>query len=216
MNHPLPLVVVGGGGFGREVIDVADAINAAASVTVWDVVGVVDDAPSDVNLDRLLTRGIPYLGTVDQHLDESGRAHYVVGIGSPRVRQVIADRYDAAGWTAATLIHPTATMGCDVRVGEGSVVCAGVRLTTNICLGRHVHLNLNSTIGHDSEIGDFVSVNPLGSISGDCVIEDGVLIGVAAVVLNRLRVGAAAVVGGSACVVKDVSPNATVKGVPAR
>jgi hypothetical protein len=218
VTGPRPLVVVGAGGFGREVIDVIDAINGSATAPTpsWDLVGVVDDAPSEVNLERLRKRGSTYLGTIDQHLRESVPAHYVVGIGSPKVRQMIAMKFDDAGWSAATLIHPSATMGFDVRIGVGSVVCAGVRLTTNIGVGRHVQLNPNVTVGHDTELGDFVSMNPASSVSGDCNIEDGVLIGVAAVVLNQLRVGAAAVVGGSACVVEDVPASATVKGVPAR
>ncbi|HEX2893679.1 MAG TPA: acetyltransferase [Marmoricola sp.] len=216
MSSPRPLVIAGAGGFGREVIDVVDAINDTALEPVWVVMGVVDDSPSDVNLERLKKRGTPYLGTVDLHLSESSAAHYVVGIGSPQVRRRIAERFDGAGRRAATLVHPAATTGFDVRIGEGSIICAGVRLTTNIRLGRHVHLNPNVTVGHDTDLGDFVSMNPASSVSGDCVVEDGVLIGVAAVVLNQLRVGAGAVVGGSACVVKDVPQSATVKGVPAR
>lgn len=211
-----PIVIVGAGGFGREVIDVIDAINAEADAPVWEVLGVVDDAPTEVNLGRLERRGTPFLGATDEPLGWANPVHYVVGIGSPRVRRTIADRYDEAKLWAATLAHPSATQGFDVRIGEGSVICAGVRLTTNIQLGRHVHLNLNVTVGHDTTMRDFVSVNPLASISGDCLIETGVLIGVSGVVLNGLTVGDGATVGGSACVVRDVPPDAIVKGVPAR
>ena len=216
MTGPQALVVVGAGGFGREVIDVVDAINGAAPAPEWELCGVADDMPSRANLERLSRRGAAYLGTVEELLSRAEPAHYVIGIGSPDVRRSIAERFDQAGWSAATLIHPSATWGFDVRVGEGSVICAGVRLTTNIGLGRHVHLNPNVTVGHDTELGDFVSMNPARSVSGDCTIEDDVLIGVGAVVLNQLRVCAGAVVGGNACVVKDVLPGATVKGVPAR
>lgn len=214
------LVVVGAGGFGREVLDVVDAVNAAAGTPTWSVAGVVDDRPNDANLAHLGTRGVGYLGTTDDLAGPEAGAgrptHYVVGIGSPAVRRVIAERLDAAGLVPATLVHPSATHGFDVEVGPGSVLCAGVRLTTHIRLGRHVHLNLNATVGHDTTIGDYVSANPLSSISGDCVLEDEVLIGVAGVVLNGLRVGRGSVVGGSACVVRDVEPGVVVKGVPAR
>lgn len=213
------LVVVGAGGFGREVLDVVDAVNAAADAPVWTVAGVVDDRPTDANLAHLRTRGVPHLGTTADLIDAdpaSRPTHYLVGIGNPAVRRTIAERLDGAGLVPATVVHPSVTVGFDVEVGPGSVLCAGVRITTHIRIGRHVHLNLNATIGHDTVIGDYVSANPLASISGDCVIEDEVLVGVSGVILNGLRVGRGSVVGGSACVVKDVPPGVVVKGIPAR
>ncbi len=210
------IVIVGAGGFGREVIDVVEAINAETREPHWKVRGVVDDAPSRVNLRRLAARDIEFLGGTELLAAWAGETSFVVGIGSPHVRRRIAERFEDAGLDAATLVHPSVTRGFDVRIGPGSVICAGVRLTTNISIGRHVHLNLNSTVGHDSSLGDYVSVNPLASISGDCAIENDVVIGVAGVILNGLTVGRGSVVGGSACVVKDVPPDVVVKGVPAR
>jgi sugar O-acyltransferase (sialic acid O-acetyltransferase NeuD family) len=211
-----PLVIVGAGGFGREVIDVMDAVNAASSDSVYELLGVLDDAPSEVNLGRLAERDVEFLGGVDEFLDRQLTAEYAIGIGSPRARRLVTSKFDAAGLTGATLIHPSVTTGHDCRVGAGSVLCAGVRLTTNIRLGRHVHLNLNVTVGHDTTLGDFVSVNPLASISGDVVIEDCVLVGVSGVILQGLTVGANSTVGGSACVVRNVPPDVVVKGIPAR
>lgn len=217
-----PIVVVGAGGFGREVLDVIEAMDAARLAAghdepVWQLVGVIDDAITDENLARLTARSIPHLGSIEDFLSATaGHVAYAVGIGSPVVRRRIAERFDAAGHTGATLVHPSVTMGSPVKIGAGSVLCAGVRITTNITIGRHVHINLNATVGHDTTIGDFVSINPLASISGDCALEADALIGVAGIVLNGLRVGQGATVGGAACAVRDVEPGTTVVGVPAR
>ncbi|MCT1619082.1 MULTISPECIES: acetyltransferase [Janibacter] len=209
------LVVIGAGGFGREVVDVVEAINESESSPRWLLVGVVDDSPSEENLARLERRGIPYLGAVEALVAEVARPKFVIAIGNPRVRRAIATALEGEGFVAATIVHPASTQGSEVTVGAGSVICAGVRLTTNISVGRHCHLNLNATVGHDSVLMDFVSINPLASISGDCVVEDDVLIGVCASIINRVTVRAGATVGGGACAVRDVPPDVTVVGIPA-
>lgn len=209
------IVIIGAGGFGREVIDVLTAINDHAGQVVWRLLGVVDDAPSVLNLARLEQRTIPYLGTIDDAITRTPSS-YSVGVGSPRARREIAGRLDKAGFSPVVLQHPAATLGSMVAVGAGSVICAGARLTTNIGLGQHVHVNLNATVGHDTTIGDFVSINPLASISGDCTVGDEAMIGVAASIINGVKVGPGAVVGGGACAVRDVEADATVVGVPAK
>lgn len=215
------VVVVGAGGFGREVVDVIEAINAAAvnrhDAPVWLLVGVVDDSISRENRERLEQRSIDHLGSANEFLSAAAtELAYVVGIGAPHVRRRIATAFDAAGHTAVTLVHPAATVGSASQLGAGSVVCAGVRITTNIVIGRHVHMNPNVTIGHDTTIGDFVSLNPQAAISGDCVIENEVLVGVGGILLNGLRVGEGSIIGGAACAVRDVEAGTTVVGIPAR
>jgi sugar O-acyltransferase (sialic acid O-acetyltransferase NeuD family) len=129
---------------------------------------------------------------------------------------MLDERLSAAGFEAAVLVHPSATVGADVRLGPGTVVCAGARLTTNIQTGRHVHVNLGSTVGHDSTLGDYVTVNPLVAISGSVALGDEVMMGTHSAILQGLTIGARSVAGAGACVVKDVPPDTVVKGVPAR
>lgn len=209
------VVVIGAGGFGREVLDVLEAMNLAGRDIV--ITGVVDDNPSRLNLKRLTDRQVRYLGPIET-LDTRNYSttKYLLGIGNPEVRRSIAKVLDNAGLTPFKAVHPCAIVGTRSEIAEGSVICAGVSISTNVSIGRHVHLNPNVTIGHDSILEDFVSINPGAIISGDVVVKATSLVGAGSVVLERRTVGQSTTVGAAALVTKDIPPGVTVKGIPGR
>lgn len=209
------VVVIGASGFGRESLDVLEAMQSDGASL--NVVGVVDDSPSEVNLARLAERGVQYLGTIDDWLssDVSG-IHYLLGIGNPLVRSQLVDRLSNARLLPFTAVHPTAIIGSMSNFAPGVVVCAGAVISTNVQFGEHVHINPNATIGHDVVLGDFVSVNPGAVISGEVVVERETLLGAQSTTLQGLRVGARTIVGAMACVTRNVPADIIVKGVPAR
>lgn len=209
------LVVVGAGGFGREVLDVVSAINEAAAVSQWDVLGVYDDSPSSINIERLENRGIRSLGPVPK-VWQGRKPYFVVGVGNPIVRKKITEQLESFGWTSAILVHPSAVIGSRTVIEPGTIVCGGVQVSTNVRCGKHVHLNPNATIGHDTVLSDFVSVNPAATISGEVHVSDCVLIGAGSVILQGLNVEERSTVGAGACVVRDVPSAVTVKGIPAK
>ncbi|MGN7861653.1 NeuD/PglB/VioB family sugar acetyltransferase [Microbacterium sp. 22303] len=210
------IIVIGAGGFGRETLDVIAAINASTRDSVWDVIGVVDDAPAEIQIERLRDREIRLLGGIDLNRELFDGTHYTVGIGSPGARSRIAEKVEAWGALPAILVHPTAVVGTRVAIAAGSVVCGGAQISTNVQLGRHVQVNPGAIIGHDSVLDDFVSVNPGAIVSGEVTVSGGTLVGAGAIVLQGLAVGAGATIGAGACATRDVDPGTVVVGIPAR
>lgn len=209
-----PLVIVGAGGFAREVHDIVEAINEIGDRETFTFLGFIDNHVE--NPDLLAERG-PVLGG-DEVLQELSRAtQYVIAIGDGRIRRKIDRVAMGLGLVPAILVHPAATIGRHgVIVGPGTIVGSHASLTTAITLGRHVHINLNVTVGHDTEFGDYVTVNPGATVSGNVVLEDEVTIGTGAAIIQGVTVGAGSMIGAGAGVVRNVPPGVTAVGTPAK
>ena len=198
------LVIVGAGGFGREVADFA----AAAGIRLD---GFLDDGSPDLAL--LEMAGAPLLGTTELLAD--GDVTYVIAIGSGSPRRTIDERATAAGATPAVVVDPRAAFGRGSDAAAGLIVCANATVTANVRFGRHCQVHFNATVGHDSRLGDYVSVFPGANISGNVTLGDGVTIGAGAVVLQGLRIGAGTTIGAGAVVTTDLPAGVTAVGVPA-
>jgi sugar O-acyltransferase (sialic acid O-acetyltransferase NeuD family) len=204
------LVILGGGGFARNVLDVIDASNRVRPQ--YQVVGFLDPDCADTN--GLTARGCARLGA-DDTLPEV-YADVLVAIAEPRVRRRLDGYALGLGRAAAIVVHPSATVGRSVMLSPGTVLAAGARLASDVRLGRHVHLNFNVTVGHDARLGDYVTAFPQAAISGGVVVEAGSVLGSGSVLLPDVHVGPDATVGAGAVVTHDVEAGSTVVGIPAR
>ncbi|WP_082376629.1 acetyltransferase [Ahrensia marina] len=104
----------------------------------------------------------------------------------------------------------------NVIIGDGACLSPFVTLTSNIRIGKCFHANLYSYVEHDCTIGDFVTLAPGAKVNGDITIGDNAYIGSGAVIRQGITIGSGATVGMGAVVVRDVPPEATVVGNPAK
>jgi sugar O-acyltransferase (sialic acid O-acetyltransferase NeuD family) len=207
------IVIIGAGGMGREICAAIFAHNQAALMPTVELAGFIDDG--DPDRDRLKRLSVPFLGGIEviAALD----ARYVIGIGNPAIRRQIDTKLAAAGAVAANpIVHPRAWVGPDVEIEHGTVVCAGVCITTNVRVGRHTLLNQLTTVAHDCVIGNFVTVAPLTAISGNVTLEDEVELGTGVSIIPGVRIGQSTMVGAGAVVIGNLPPRVVAVGIPAR
>lgn len=206
------LVILGAGGFAREVAWLVSEINRAETGS-WNLVGFWEHDGDRLghHINGLPTVGIDLVSQYLPHL------YAVVAIGNPQIRRRAVHEAETLGCQFATLVHPDVRYDHQsVRFGPGTIICAGSILTVNVTIGAHVIVNLDCTIGHDSILKDYVTISPGCHLSGYTIVQEGAYLGTGAVTVERHEIGARSIVGAGAVVVKDIPPDVTAIGVPAR
>ncbi|MBI4423409.1 MAG: acetyltransferase [Elusimicrobia bacterium] len=203
------LILLGASGHGRVVADVARRSG------LFHVRGFIDDAPSKAGRPF---DGLPVLGD-SRDLPRVARrlkAAVIVAIGANAARAAAAEAVEAAGLELATAVHPSAVVAEGARLGPGSVVMAGAVLNPGVVVGGNAIVNTGATVDHDCILADAVHVSPGAHLAGQVRVGREAHIGIGAAVIQKVRIGARSIVGAGAVVIRDVPPDSTVVGNPAR
>ncbi|MCZ7684789.1 MAG: NeuD/PglB/VioB family sugar acetyltransferase [Sandaracinaceae bacterium] len=193
------LVIVGTGGFGREVMSYAMERGA------HDLAFASDSGGEPVF-------GMPVIRLDDLQDDDQA----VIAIASSETRRVVAQRLRCHVGS----LH-LGFVGEDVEIDEGAILCPQTTVTASARIGKHFHANIYSYVAHDCVIGDYVTFAPRVCCNGNVHIGDAAYIGTGAIIRQGtadrpLVIGAGATVGMGAVVTKDVPPGETVVGNPAK
>jgi sugar O-acyltransferase (sialic acid O-acetyltransferase NeuD family) len=205
------LIIIGASGFGKEVAWLVERINSV-SVT-WNLLGFLDD---NEQIQGSLVGGYNILGSTERAGDYKN-AWFVCAIGAAKTRKkVITKLNEKERMKYATLVDPNVLSSQRVKIGEGSIICAHTIMTVDIEIGSHVIINLDCTIGHDAVLKDFVTLYPSVNVSGNTVIGECVELGTGMQIIQGKSVGDGSIVGAGAVVVKDIPPQCTAVGSPAK
>ena len=205
-----PVVVVGGGGHAKVVLD-------TLLLQGIDIVGISDPALNPLHEEML---GIPSIGGDEAILQlSSDRVWLVNGIGSiasTENRRRIFESFSERGYRFASVIHPSAVISRDAHLEEGVHVMAGATIQPGARIGRNVIVNTRASVDHDCDIGDHVHIAPGATLSGGVTVGEGTHIGTGAATIQSVRIGRGCIVGAGAVVLRDVADGMTIVGAHSR
>lgn len=191
-----PVVIIGGGGHARVVID---ALRTAGR----RIAGVID-----LKVPERLPPDVPYLGS-DMRAVSARDVELALGVGSVEVgeknrRPEIFGEGTRAGFTWASVRHASAVIAPDVQLGEGVQLMAGCVVQPGTRLGDNVIVNTRASIDHDCLVGEHSHIAPGVVLSGGVVIGAGSHLGTGCIVIQGVTVGTGAFVGAGTVVTGPV------------
>jgi sugar O-acyltransferase (sialic acid O-acetyltransferase NeuD family) len=201
------LLVIGAGGHGRVVADVAMCMQT------WDRIAFADDRGAALGQPL----GLEVVGSsadvvhLAPHFDAMA-----VGIGNATARMRLLQQIKALGHPLPLIVHPSAYVSRFARLGAGTVIFPQAAVNAGALLGDGCIVNTGATVDHDCQLADGVHVCPGAHLAGDVHVGARCWIGIGACVREGMRIGADACVGAGGVVVTHIPSGLTVTGVPAR
>ncbi|MDT8898934.1 MAG: acetyltransferase [Thermanaerothrix sp.] len=203
---PTAVVLYGGGGHGKVLIELIQALG------LYRLVGIVDDGLTAG--EHVL--GVPVLGGAEvlPQLYQQGvrlAVNGVGGIGHPEVRWRVFETLLSAGLTCPTLVHPAAYVERSARLEGGVQVLPQAYISSAVKIGFGTVINAGAVVSHDCVLGQCVNLSPGALLAGGVLVEDFVQIGMGATVNIGITVGRGARIGNGATVKADVPPGGVVR-----
>ena len=204
------MVILGAGGFAKEILQVVEKIYAHEEIYFYD--------DTDTQHPPLLFNKFQILRS-----KEALKAHFalhgsdfVIGLGKPKIRQYMATMAQELGGTLATAIDENATIGKYSTIAVGATILSQACVSNAATIGKAPLIYYNAVVTHDCQVGDFVELSPGATLLGKVRVGDFTHIGSNATVFPNVTIGSNCIVSAGAVVTKDVPDNAIVAGSPAR
>ena len=195
------IALIGGGGFAKEVCEIANLCGYKVVGYVSKNIGIID---------------FPYWGNIDNLKKNKDSFDFVFLAFGCVDRISIENRLSVIQWIknegfkSICLVSPHATKSKGVKILPGSIIAHGVILSVDSIIDEFSIVNSNAIIGHDAKIGQNVTVAPAAFVGGKATVGNNSLIGPGAIVLENRLIGSEVVVGMGGTVARNVPNGSTV------
>jgi len=203
------IIIIGAGGFGREVYLWAKDSFPKDQYTIK---GFLDDNPrilDNYNID------INIIGNLDNYKIKN-QDRFLFAVGDIDIKKSLIVRLKRRGAKFLTLIHPGAIVANTAKIGEGAIICPFCLVSDNVLLEDFVMMNVYSSCGHDVKVGSYSILSPYATLNGFVILEDEVFLGTHATVIPYKKVGCKSKISANSVVMRDVPANKIVFGVPGK
>lgn len=204
--NPTSMIIYGGGGHGKTLIELIRAMG------VYQIVGIIDDGIDESKE----IFDIPIVGGNDilSVLYSSGvhqAVNAVGGVGDTSVRVEVFRRLGEAGYVCPPVLHPTAFVEPSATLSPGVQVFAHAYVGSESRIGFGAIINTGAIISHGCTVGDYAHISPGAILAGDVTIGNGVLIGMGTTINLGVEIGYGARIGNGVTVKENVQAQTIIK-----
>ena len=200
------VVIIGAGGHAKVIADIIEKSGD-------EIVGFLDD---NKKKGTNIIKEYKVLGDFNNRFPlaiANSDYEFIIAIGDNKKREEISHSPNLKFYTA---IHPSAQIGLDVEIKEGTVVMANSCINSSAKIGKHCIINTGAIIEHDNIIEDFVHISPNVALGGTVKIGKNTQVGIGSTIKNNFTIFENCKIGAGAVVVKDIEKEGTYIGVPAK
>lgn len=203
------IIIVGAGGCGREVYQWS---LVAFNKVSYQIKGFL--ANDEYELDKYLIDA-PILGHEDEY-DIQKNDRFIIAIGNVSIKKEVVGKLKDRGAIFLTLLHPTAIISANTKIGEGVVICPYVILADSVEIGDFSMINIYASCSHEAKLGKHCILSPYATLNGGAVLDDDVFVATHATITGSKYVGKGAVIGANSLVLHDIPEYGKVIGVSKR
>lgn len=203
------IVIVGAGGFGREVRHIFHDQIASHESRFKGFLGKDHGVAPDPRIQSQL------LGDPEAYSPQP-QDRFLLAIGHMETRRRVVECLESKGGRFLTLVHPSAFVASSAQLGEGVLIYPRSVVSHEAFLADHVKLNYFTCVGHNAQLGRYCLLAPYATVNGFGVLEDDVYLSTHTTVGPQVRIGARSKLSANSAVTQDVPPDSFVFGVPGR